>query len=463
MPEDEKELEEKIKAASEGIPEIGKVGREMETIGILPIPNKMRNMSYASLFIFWAMASASAATPLAGLLVYGVGIPYFIVIILLSTIIGIIPAGLFSEIGRQKPIVSLVQARGTFGYYPANALSMLYTIVNMGWFGLNLAVGAQILSATSGLSFVLWAIILGILQIILVMFGAKWLNYFYKYTAPLLVISYAILTYYLFSAFHPDLNKLLQPSSPINWGLDMDLILSFSILSWSYKITTVTRFAKPYNGRSVAYFLSPGLGIMLPVLLMGILGYISQATTGNWNLAAIYRPGDPVWVIFAAIGASIAIIHTNAMNLYPAVADLLVAVEVFFKRIKSYKISQPISTLSLGVISTILAILGILNYVENFLLLVGDVIFPFTFILIVDYYFSLRNAPITVFYKATKSIGWNGIIALAIGVALNYYDVFGAVSNYFPYQVLGSLISALIYYLLLRIRGHDILKIKVRQ
>ncbi len=48
----EDELDKKIKEASEGILEIGKVGREIETIGILPIPNKMRNMSYFSLSSF---------------------------------------------------------------------------------------------------------------------------------------------------------------------------------------------------------------------------------------------------------------------------------------------------------------------------------------------------------------------------------------------------------------------------
>jgi purine-cytosine permease-like protein len=115
-----------------GIEGLGRIGKEIETIGISPVPLKLRRLTQMDLFVFWAMASASAATPLAGYLLYGVGIPYFIIIIALSTLIGIIPAGLFSEIGRQKPIVALVQARGTFGYYLANALSILYTFVNMG-------------------------------------------------------------------------------------------------------------------------------------------------------------------------------------------------------------------------------------------------------------------------------------------------------------------------------------------
>ncbi|AWR93713.1 purine-cytosine permease family protein [Acidianus brierleyi] len=446
MEDDERKSEE----ISSGIPELGKIGKEIETIGVLPVPERMRKISSIDIFIFWAMASASAATPLAGYLLFGVGIPNFLIIVSLATLIGIIPAGLFSEIGRQKPIVSLTQARGTFGYYPANMLSLLYTFVNMGWFGLNLAVGAEILSSVSGLSLAFWSIVLGILQIVLVIFGAKWLNYFYRFTSPILVISYAILAYYLFSYYHPNISAMMSPSTTVNWGLSINLILTFSILSWAYKITTITRFAKPYNKFSLSYFVSPGIGIMLPVFLMGLLGYISQGATGNWNLAAVYRNGDPIWVLVAAIGASIAIIHTNSMNLYPAVADLLVSMETFMKKAKSYMISQPLASILLGTVSIILAILGILNYIENFLLLVGDLILPFTFILIVDWYVNLRNNSVSSFYY-NNGIKLKAIIALIIGFMLNYYNFYGILSEYFPYQVLGSLIDSGIYYALQKI------------
>jgi purine-cytosine permease-like protein len=189
---------------------------------------------------------------------------------------------------------------------------------------------------------------------------------------------------------------------------------------------------------------------MLPVFLMGLLGYISQDTTGNWNLAAIYSPGDPIWVLVAAIGASIAIIHTNSMNLYPAVADLLVSTDAFMKKMKIYKSSQPIASISLGLVSIILAILGILNYVENFLLLVGDLILPFTFILIIDWYTGLRNSDINSFYY-NNGIKLKAIIAIGIGFLLNYYNIYGIVGEYFPYQVLGSLIAASIYFILKKI------------
>ncbi|MUM64956.1 hypothetical protein D1867_06820 [Acidianus infernus] len=59
----EDKIKRKVQEASSGIPELGKIGREIETIGVLPVPDSMRKISSLDVFIFWAMASASAATP----------------------------------------------------------------------------------------------------------------------------------------------------------------------------------------------------------------------------------------------------------------------------------------------------------------------------------------------------------------------------------------------------------------
>ncbi len=89
-------------------------------------------------------------------------------------------------------------------------------------------------------------------------------------------------------------------------------MLAFGMLSWAYKTTTTSRFGKPYDGFSWSYGLATPLGIFLPILLMGILGYAGQHYAGNWNIAALSYGVAPAWVIAASLGASLAIIHTNA-------------------------------------------------------------------------------------------------------------------------------------------------------
>ncbi|EZQ11528.1 thiamine permease [Candidatus Acidianus copahuensis] len=456
--------EEQKKEQSE---EVYMKGTGFEVIGVRPIPRKARYMSPGKIFIFWAMASASATTPLIGYLLQNLGLYNLIIAFTISLLIGLLPAGLFSGMGRQFPVPALIVSRKTYGYLASNALSALYTVVNVGWFGLNDATGGLIVASLTHTDPVIWFILFGIIQIVLVLYGAKLLEYFYRYTAALLIVCYAILTYFLFTYFPINWDRILSPSGDVNWGLSVGLVLSFSILAWTYKISTATRFAKPQDtDKSLLYLISAPLGIMVPVYLMGILGLFSQTMAGNWNLPAVTFPvsGTIIGVIIAmaSIGASLAILHTNAMNLYPAVADLLTALQSAFKSKNNEKMAQPISTIILGLAGAIAASLGILQNAVNFLLFVGDVIFPYTFILLIDWYVrlwpSMRSGKLTEenFYSFRKTVQDNlnvyAVIATVIGTVLNVVNIsaLNPLFSYFPQELFGSLIGALLYYVFLR-------------
>ena len=147
-----------------------RVFNEVETVGVAPIPEKQRTMTPWKLFIVWAMASASATTPLIAALLFKFGLVYMVAAIVISWLIGMIPAGLFSQMGREVPLTALIVARRTYGTVGAFLLSFLFTLVNAGWFGLNTAIGAQILNALAPLSPTFWMWIVGLIQVILVLF-----------------------------------------------------------------------------------------------------------------------------------------------------------------------------------------------------------------------------------------------------------------------------------------------------
>ncbi len=94
---------------------LGRVGQEIETVGVLPVPDRERKMTPWHLFVVFAMASASATTPLIGSLLYKMGVTNMILAIVLAFLIGLVPAGLFSEMGRELPLTALIVARQTFG------------------------------------------------------------------------------------------------------------------------------------------------------------------------------------------------------------------------------------------------------------------------------------------------------------------------------------------------------------
>ncbi|WP_020375412.1 purine-cytosine permease family protein [Sulfobacillus thermosulfidooxidans] len=421
---------------------------EIETVGVEPVPMAQRTMTPGKLFIVWLMASASAMTPLIGALLYHFGLTDMILAIVLSWLIGFIPAGLFSEMGREVPLTGLIVARKTYGVAGAFLFSLLFTFVNMGWFGLNTEVAGQVLNAIFHSTGHLWFWIIGIIQVILVLFGMKWLEYFYRYTSVLLLVCYGALSVYLFTHF-----RVTVPAAtvPMDWGSAITTVVSFSILAWTYKLSTVSRFCQPRLNAShqTAFFLAPSTGIMVAVLVMGIVGMESQQATGNWNVALL-GPHIPIWGMLAAVGVALAIIHTNAMNLYPSTVDLLVALNTL-RRPTHWE--QPIATLVLGFLSTVLAIMGILNHVMGFLDAIGDVIIPFTFVMLVDWlWVQRRQTPVQAFFeKPSQDLGlwnWSALISFAVGVFLSIIgnQVFPQVTAVVvPLPVAAGLVAAGLY------------------
>ena len=430
-----------------------------ETLGIAPVPDRERHMRVRSLFIIWALASASATTPVIGLVLKGMGLANFVWVNVLSLLIGLVPSMLLAHMGRQVPIISMVMARRTYGIAGAALLSVLYTIVGAGWFGLNTDVGGQILGTLFPGHGMLWYLVLGAIQIALVFFGMEVLEKFYNYTALVFLFCYAVLAYYLFARY-----PLLLPRQVgvVDWGGDIDLILSFSLLAWAYIFPTVTRFCPPLTAaekpaRRALYMLAPSVGVMAAVLIMGALGLTALRMTGDWNIALLGK-SLPVWGEVSAIGVILAIAHTNAMNLYPAVTTLLA---VSTGGARSHRLLQPSLVLILGIFSTVLAILGILDYIQGFLSILGSLLFPFTFILVVDWFHGRYYADsVSLFYrKAARASEWFSwpapwaIAMLIVGVVLGDSQRLlpPGLVRIIPWQVSSALLVTLVYSLGLRI------------
>lgn len=441
---------------------VSRSSENVETIGIQPIPEERRDMSALSLFSIWGLASASATTPVIGLLLYNVGLVNFCIAVVIAGIIGIVPAGLFSEQGREVPLMSLVTARATFGPGASFIMAILYTFAGAGWFGLNTDVGGDILSTLYPGHGALWYWVLGIGQTGLVFLGMKWLERFYNYTALVFIVSYAILTYYMVQRYTI---VLPIPSTVVHWGAVVQTILSFSLLAWAYEFSTVSRFCRPATPdesrvSKAAYFSAATVGVLLPVLVMGALGLISKSSTGEWNIALIAQD-LPLAGVVAAVGVILAIAHTNAMNLYPAVAKLLAAAETV-REPRAY--DQPIASAGLGLLATILAAIGILNFVEPFLLLLGVFLFPFTFLMMFDWVvIQKRSTPVYVFFEKKKRINElfrpSACIAFVLGVGLSSLSYFGllpkVLSNTLPWPVVASLIACGVYWILLHMLGEQ--------
>ncbi|WP_423820547.1 cytosine permease [Salinisphaera sp. SPP-AMP-43] len=429
----------------------------VETIGVSAIPEAQRSMPPATLFTIWGLASASATTPVIGLLLYDLGVLNFCIAVVLATLVGIVPAAILSEQGREVPLISMITARATFGRGGAFVLAFIYTLTGAGWFGLNTDVGGQILSTLYPGYGSLWYWLLGIGQTLLVFAGMKWLEWFYKYTALIFIVCYVVLTYYMVSRYD---FSLPSGDGPVAWGTTIDLILSFSLLAWAYEFSTVSRFCRPATANEsrssrVSYFAAATLGVMAPVLVMGLLGLVAKASTGEWNIALIAKD-LPLTGALAALGVILAIAHTNAMNLYPAVLKLLAAGETVRQ---PRRFDQPVAALALGLTATILAVSNILSYVEPFLLFIGSFLFPFSFLMAFDWVVvQKRRTSVAEFFAPADGLAdlfrVRALTALIFGILVSSLDPLGWipawVTAWLPWSVVASLLACALYAVLLR-------------
>ena len=72
----------------------------VETLGIAPVPDRARHMRVTSLFVIWSLASASATTPVIGLVLKGMGLEQFLWVNVLALLIGLVPSMLLAQPGR---------------------------------------------------------------------------------------------------------------------------------------------------------------------------------------------------------------------------------------------------------------------------------------------------------------------------------------------------------------------------
>jgi purine-cytosine permease-like protein len=124
---------------------------------------------------------------------------------------------------------------------------------------------------------------------------------------------------------------------------------------------------------------------------------------------------------------------------------------------KARRWEQPVATVVFGLLGTVLALVGILNHAETFVTDVGDVVAPFTFILIVDWLWALRDKTNVATYFARPSTfsgqwRWTAMICAGIGFAISFWGndfLPGFACNDLPLPMVGGVIAAAPYALTL--------------
>lgn len=278
---------------------------------------------------------------------------------------------------REGLSTSLLSRWTGFGKYGSSIIGAVIAISCVGWFGVQNSVFANgIVQATGGaLSMPIAATLTGLSVTVLVIFGFKLLSIVATITVPAFLLVVGIGIYQVLSE-HSLVDLIAAPPA----GEALTMGAAATMVAGGFIIGAVitpdfSRFAK--SGKDVFWMATIGV-------LIGELGINMIAVL----LALAARTNDVVSIMVTTsgwIGALVVILSTvkiNNLNLYSSSLGFT----NIFDSIFNIKLNRGMVTLVIGIIGTVLSVLGILDYFVDFLVFLGVLVPPIAGIMVVEYF-----------------------------------------------------------------------------
>lgn len=278
---------------------------------------------------------------------------------------------------REGLSTSLLSRWTGFGKHGSSIIGAVIAISCIGWFGVQNSVFANgIVEATGGkLSLPVAATITGLGVTVLVIFGFKLLSITATITVPLFLLAVG---YGIFKVLKDhsiiDLMSASHAGEPMSMGAAATMVAGGFIIG-AVITPDFSRFAK--NGKDVFWMATIGvligeLGINMIAVLMALAAKTNDVvsimvTTSGW---------------FGAFVVILSTVKINNLNLYSSSLGFT----NIFDSVFNIKLNRGMVTLVIGVIGTVLSIMGILDHFVGFLTFLGVLVPPIAGIIVVDYF-----------------------------------------------------------------------------
>lgn len=367
----------------------------------------------------------------------------FIAISIGSLIFGIVTFGLGLAGMREGISGSLLARWCGFGRIGSVLIGLVVAVSLLGWFGIQNAIFAKSLNFALGdrLGFPLAASLSGLFLTVLVAFGFKALRITARIAVPLFILLVFFISYNVLSGQKLHEAILLAPmGDAMTISAGITIVVGGAIVA-SLMTPDLTRYSK--NKRHV-------FGITLLTIIAGEfvvngLAIFIAKTLGTADVVTIMAQSA------GGIGLLVVVFSTlrvNDLNLYSSSLGVVNAVE----GITGKKLKYTATTVVIGLLGTLLSVLGILDRFVDFLTILGVVFPPILGVMLVDYFVlrSHRDAldasrQLGQLPQQTPLIGWAAIIASIVG------SVIGLVTEWGVPTINSLLAASVIYWLFKRL------------
>jgi len=339
-----------------------------------------------------------------------------------------------ADLGR--PTVSA--AVTSFGFSGSRILiSLILAISTIGWFGVQAnvcgAAFSSMLNSWLGVNFPVWfsSLIWGFIMLSTAIIGFNAVKYLNYIAVPALIVLSIYGTYTSFAKYGSSILSSYQPPTPFSLvygiGLAVGTFAVGGVIAGDF-----SRYAR--NRRDAV--LSSAFGVWPAGVAMLFMGSIMSLLAGNYDITQVMASlGAPI------IGLIILILATWTTNTVNAYSGGIALTNLF----QLHDSKRPLATAIAGILGTILAVAGILNYFLNFLSILTSTIPPIAGVMIADYWVKKKGDP-SKWFKY-PGVNWVGVISWLVGALVGIYVKVGIAPinailvSFFAYLVLVSIVK----------------------
>jgi nucleobase:cation symporter-1, NCS1 family len=421
----------------------GDYGERVATVepgGVEYISLKERHGQPIDLFWTWLSPNLEFATVFVGVLgiaVFGLSFGETALAIIVGTALGSLTHAVLSSWGPKFGVPMMVESRGAFGFLgnilPAGLNAFTGSI---GWFIVNSVSGAfavQALALLIKLTIPFWLafLVIVVAQVAIATLGHNFIHFFERWALPLLGIVFALASIAIFFNPHANYGVAANPGPLGHFGaFTLLFTATFGYAAgWNPYAADYTRYLPPTTNRRMVG-LWAGMGVFVSCVVLELAGAALATVAGTkWGPTDIptvqLQKAMPDWLYYLtllciAVGA----VAANAINIYSGTMSL-VAVGI---RELGLTLRQRRAALAIvaGVVGYIVGVVGQANVgpgskYEYFLLFISYWIAAWLAVVLVDFWMRRGDYGDESLFYDTKYQRWQGVVAMAIGLAVSVY------------------------------------------
>ena len=442
---------------------------EIEINSIQPIPAGERHGTIGQQWRLWYACNANFFCIVLGSFAVLLGLNLFwaIVAIVVGSVIGGVLTALHAVQGPRLGVPQLIQSRGQFGFYFGVVLFLMGILLDVGFMGGGLVVGAQSLQeAVPGLPVQAWIVIFAVPAVALAVWGYNLIHAVQPYLVVIMTgVFLAMVGLILASGDHlaKDMGGLHLASFPI--FLVVVGLFFMNQLSWAIYVSDYSR----YMPRDTS-----GPRIFTAVAVGSTVSTVAYCALGAWVAAIAPTAASPVTVIASVAGkwvlwfSALSLFAGAGMNAYTGMLSWE-AIRSTWQQVRLSRTARIIGVLLISAIALVLALLGwksFVNSFSNFLDVLLFVFVPWSLINLVDFYVvQHEHYDVTAFFNPRGTYGgfrWVAVIPylVAVGAELLFVDqtdLKGPLVNVLGGAdiswIVGGVVAAVGYLIAVRIAG----------